>query len=255
MKMKLLIKLLFIVLVLINCVCARKLAGSRTDGQTSGADKMDKTKKNSEKQANYPVTTPSSYFSSQENQNQLVRQLIDELIKNLHNKTLISKIRDLDEKNDKQLISNLTGNLENKDPMMSEYLDQRLRNYLTKVQAQSLNQTVDLMDILRQFKDIVSISSNFSLANEFELINTTELPGDLSKQDEFELIYSKNATDLTSTKLSRMEFLTDTLISLLIGKLIGLKIGFFAGFYRFFSIKLFINLNHTHNHLFAFQEN
>lgn len=68
------------------------------------------------------------------------------------------------------------------------------------------------------------------MENEFELINTTELPGGpTSKQDEFELIYSKNATDLNSTKLSRMEFLTDTLISLLIGKLIGLKIGFFAG--------------------------
>lgn len=231
MKMKIIIKFLFIV-VLINCVCARRSAGSRADGQTK-LPTVDRTKKTATKQTNYVMTTPSSYFISQENQNQqLVRQLIDELIKNLHNKTLINKIRDLDEKNDRQLISNLTGNLENKDPLMSEYLDQKLRNYLTKVQQQSLNQTVDLMDILRQFKDIVSISTNFSLTNEFELINTTELPGELAKQDEFELIYAKNATDLNSTKLSRMEFLTDTLISLLIGKLIGLKIGFFAGFYR-----------------------
>lgn len=123
-------------------------------------------KKAAEQRPSDYVTAPSSYFAgrnfiSQDSQNQLVHQLIDELVKNLHNKTLINRIRDLDEKNDQQLISNLTGNLENKDPLMSEYLDQRLKNYLTKVQQQSLNQTVDLMDILKQ----VLIFSSLFLSN------------------------------------------------------------------------------------------
>src|SRR5687767_12456665 len=128
MKMKLVINLLFIS-VLINCVCARKLAGSRTDGQAAtGADQLSfgshgMKKKVEEKPPtmSYVTTPSSSYFMSQESQDRLVRQLIDELIKSLHNQTLINKIRDLGEKNDQQLISNLTGNLENKDPLMSEY--------------------------------------------------------------------------------------------------------------------------------------
>lgn len=220
--MKIIINFLFIS-VLINCVCLRRLNEMNV---SSSLFQHQQTGQNQKHQhSNY--VTPSSYMITQ-NQDYLVRQLIDELTNNLHNKTLINKIRNLDEKNDLQLISNLTGNLEDKDPLMSEYLDQKLRTYLIKIQQQSLNQSVDLMEILKQFQDIVSIS-NFNLTNEFELINSTELTAH-NKQEEFEFIYSKNSTtDLNSTKLSRMEFLTDTLISLLIGKLIGLKIGFFAG--------------------------
>ena len=208
--MKILINFLFI-LILIDCVYLRRL------------NKLMQRKKNFSDDL-FQKTTESSIYLEEQNQD-LVKQLIDELTNNLHNETLINKIRfNLDDNNDQQLISNLTGNLANKDPLMNEYLDEILKTYLNKIQQQSSG--IDLMDILKQFQDIVSISN---LTSEFELINKTSLTNELinrQSQDDFELIYSKNST---TTKLSRMEFLTDTLISLLIGKLIGLKIGFFAG--------------------------
>ena len=169
MKMKLKINFLFISLFLMNCAGARKVpaAGGRTYGQTAPGRVLKQNAEQS-RQSDY-VTRPASYFISQDNQNQLVRQLIDELIKNLHNKTLINRIRDLDEKNDQQLIRNLTGNLEGKDPLMSEYLDQKLKNYLTKVQQQSLNQTVDLMEILKQVLIFLFIILVFSVFHSVDL--------------------------------------------------------------------------------------
>lgn len=190
-----------------------------------------------QQQPNFVTPSPAELNFDNFEQNQMVKQLINELTNNLHNKTLIDKIRlnlNEDEINSsQQLVSNLTDNLANRNPLMSEYLDEKLKIYLNKMHQQSLNQTIDLMDLLKQFNEIVSIPRLNLTNDEFELINKinrTELPNELkNKQDDFVLIYSKNSTDLNSTKLSRMEFLTDTLISLLIGKLIGLKIGFFAG--------------------------
>lgn len=194
--MKIVLNLLFIS-VLINCVYLKKFKIKNVINEKTNLNDL------------MIEMTPSSAsvlnFDNLEQNQHLVKKLIDELTNNLHNKTLVNKIRNLNERNDhQQLISNLTGNLDDKDPRMSQYLDQKLKTYLVKVQQQSFNQTVDLMEILKQFKDVVSIT-NFNFTNEFELINkTTDTNQNPNKQDDFELIDPNNTTDSNATKLSRM---------------------------------------------------